>query len=69
MGKKDIISKRVLKYLAADIANLLLALDIDANSVELLETEQERIELRRADLVVRVRKRQTQQTFILHVEI
>lgn len=69
MGKKDIISKHVLKQLTAEIANLLLGLDIDADGIELLETEQQRVELRRADLVARVRQRQTQQPFILHVEI
>ena len=69
MGKKDIISKHVLKHLAADIANLLLHLDIDNDSVEILGTEQQRIELRHADLVVRVKQRKTQSPFILHVEI
>ena len=69
MAKKDIISKHVLKHLAADIANLLLKLNIEDDSVEFLETEQQRIELRRADLVVRVKQRDTQATFILHVEI
>ena len=69
MGKKDIISKHVLKHLAADIANLLLHLDIDNDSVELLSTEQQRIELRHADLVARVKQRSTQASFILHVEI
>ena len=69
MGKKDIISKHVLKHLAADIANILLHLDIDNDSVELLSTEQQRIELRHADLVARVKQRNTQESFILHVEI
>lgn len=69
MANKDIISKRALKHLAADIANLLLALDIEDDSVELLETEQQRIELRRADLVARVRRRHSEETFILHLEI
>ena len=69
MAKKDIISKHVLKRLAADIANILLHLDIDNDSVELLSTEQQRIELRHADLVARVKQRNTQKSFILHVEI
>lgn len=69
MAKKDIISKHVLKHLAADIANLLLGLDIEDDSVELLPTEKHRIELRHADLVVRVRQRDSQEHFILHVEI
>ena len=69
MGKKDIISKHVLKHLAADIANLLLHLDVEHDSVELLSTEQQRIELRHADLVARVKRHSTQASFILHVEI
>jgi predicted transposase YdaD len=69
MANKDIISKQVLKTLAADIANLLLALDIDQEQVELLETEQHRIELRRADLVCRVQKKDSKERFILHIEI
>ena len=43
MGNKDIISKSVLGHLAADIANLLLNLGVDASSVELLDTEQQRV--------------------------
>ena len=39
MGNKDIISKSVLGHLAANIANLLLNLGVDANSVELLDSE------------------------------
>ncbi len=39
MGNKDVISKSVLCHLTADIANLLLGLGVDANSVELLDTE------------------------------
>ena len=69
MGRKDIISKHVLKHLAADIANLLLSLNIEDDSVELLATEQHRIELRQADLVARVKQRDSDQSFILHVEI
>lgn len=69
MGNKDIVSKQVLSHLAADIANLLLHLDVDLHSVELLDTEHQRIELRRADLVARMRKRVTGEHFILHIEI
>jgi hypothetical protein len=69
MAEKDIVSKEVLQHLAADIANLLLALDIEQDSVELLQTEQQRVESRRADMVARMRKRQTGEKLILHVEI
>lgn len=69
MGSKDIISKSVLGHLAADIANLLLNLGVDANSVELLDTEQQRVEQRRADLVARMRSTADNEPFILHIEI
>ena len=69
MGTKDIISKNVLQHLAGDIANLLLNLDVDKDSVQLLETEQGRVELRRADMVARMRCNADGKHFILHVEI
>jgi predicted transposase YdaD len=69
MGNKDVISKSVLCHLTADIANLLLGLGVDANSVELLDTEQQRVEQRRADLVARMQRHADGQAFILHVEI
>lgn len=69
MAEKDIVSKDVLQFLAADIANILLHLDVDKNSVELLQTEQQRVESRRADMVARMRKRESGEHFILHVEI
>ncbi|WGZ96413.1 MAG: hypothetical protein QJT81_10785 [Candidatus Thiothrix putei] len=69
MGNKDIISKSVLGHLAADIANLLLNLNVDAQDVELLDTEQQRVEQRRADLVARMRSKADDTPFILHIEI
>ena len=69
LSTKDIASKALLKRMAADMANLLLGLDVDPNSVELLETEKERIEQRRADLVIKARPRQTDEPMILHIEI
>ncbi|MFZ1387697.1 MAG: hypothetical protein WBP46_14045 [Thiolinea sp.] len=69
MAEKDIVSKEVLQHLAADIANILLELDVEHDSVELLQTEQQRVESRRADMVARMRKRQTGEKLILHVEI
>ncbi|MBK8455144.1 MAG: hypothetical protein WAQ53_07140 [Thiofilum sp.] len=69
LSTKDIASKALLKRMAADMANLLLGLDVDPNSVELLETEKERIEQRRADLVIKARSRPTQEIMILHIEI
>jgi len=63
------ISKQVIRHLAVDLATYLLKLDIDADSLELLETERQRVEDRRADLVARVRPRDTPEAFILHIEI
>ena len=68
MAKKDIISKQSIKRIAVDIAIHLLKLDIVPNEVELLATEQERVEDRRADLVVKL-KLKNNQAFILHIEI
>jgi hypothetical protein len=68
MGKKDIISKQIIKRIAVDIAVYLLHLDINPHEVELLTTEHQRIEDRRADLVVKLKYR-SQESFILHVEI
>lgn len=59
----------MLQHLAADIANILLHLDVEHDSVELLQTEQQRIESRRADMVARMRRRANGEQFILHVEI
>lgn len=66
MGQKDIVSKGVLKRLLLDMAVYLFRLDlIDA---ELLATEEQRIEERRADLVAKVTPAQGE-PFILHLEI
>ena len=69
MQTKDITSKQLLKRMAADLANLLLKLDIDPDSVELLETQHQRVEERRADLVVRAQRRGETESGILHIEI
>jgi hypothetical protein len=68
MGEKDIISKEVIRHLAVDLATYLLQLDIDPDSLQLIETEQQRVEDRRADLVARVCERGGE-PFILHIEI
>lgn len=66
MGEKDIISKRIFKRILVDVATYLFELEL--TSAELLETEQQRIEDRRADLCARVVD-QNQDAFILHLEI
>lgn len=69
MTTKDIISKDLLKRLAYDLATYLFELDVTEDQIDLLDTQSQRIEERRADLVVRMRDRQTGKTFLLHIEI
>lgn len=66
MGKKDIISKEIFKRILVDIATYIFKLDLA--SVELIETEQQRIEDRRNDLTAKVVD-SSGQRFILHLEI
>lgn len=66
MGHKDIISKQVFKRILIDVATYVFALELD--KVELIETEQQRVEDRRADLTAKVKDKQGQR-FILHIEI
>jgi len=65
MGDKDIISKRLLKRLAVDMARILLGLDID--EADVVETQYQRVEDRRADLVVKARTGDNH--YLLHIEI
>jgi len=66
MTAKDIISRDTLKRLTTDLARHLLG--IDGEAVELLETQHQRVEDRRADLVARMRRADGEE-FLLHVEI
>lgn len=66
MAHKDIISKQIFKRIFVDVATYIFKLDFQ--QVELIETEQQRIEDRRADLVASVVDR-AGQTFIVHIEI
>jgi len=66
MGHKDIISKRILKNLVKDFATYLFGLSI--THVELVETENQRVEERRADLLAKVSS-PTGEKFLLHIEI
>lgn len=66
MGQKDIISKQIFKRILVDVATYIFKLQLD--TVELLETEQQRIEDRRADLLARVSDSDGK-AFILHIEI
>ena len=66
MVANDIISRDTLKRLTTDLARQLLGLDGEA--VELLETQHQRIEDRRADVVARMRA-DAGVEFLLHAEI
>lgn len=67
MGQKDIISKQLIQRIAVDLAVYLLNLKIDEADLELLATESQRVEDRRADLVAKIS--QPEDNFILHIEI
>ena len=66
MGKKDIISKRILKILVRDFANYLFRLPVV--EVTLLDTQTQRVEERRADLLAQVTLPDGE-SFLLHIEI
>jgi len=64
MPNKDIVSKHLLKRIAIDMAIYLFKLDV--SDAELLETEFQRVEDRRADLLLQVN---APQQFLLHIEV
>ena len=64
-NQKDIVSKDLLKRIAVDIARVLLNLRVDR--AEIIETEFQRIEDRRADLIAQMWGEEGE--FILHIEI
>ena len=65
MNEKDIVSKDILKRIAIDMARVLLHLKVDR--AEIVDTEYQRIEDRRADLVAWMSGEDGE--FILHTEI
>ncbi|MFK5948462.1 MAG: hypothetical protein QM500_06800, partial [Methylococcales bacterium] len=65
MAEKDIVSKHIIKRLIEDISKYLFELELD--SLEVLETQFQRVEERRADIVVRVSESSRQ--YLLHIEI
>jgi len=62
-----VISKKLIQRIAVDLAVYLLKLDIEFDELELLSSENMRVEERRADLVAKVT--QKNEIFILHIEI
>ena len=71
MAEKDIISKKLLKTLALDIAQLLLKLDV--TDAEVVDADYQKIESRQADLVAKMSGEKSangkEQEFIMHIEI
>ncbi len=65
MAGKDTVSKDLLKRIVVDLARYLFHVEIEA--LEVLDTEQQRVEDRRADLVVLARA--GDEEFLLHIEI
>ena len=68
MGDKDIVSKEIIGRLAAYLAIYLLELPIEPDFQEAMGTEHQRVEDRRADLVVKLREK-GEEPFLLHIEI
>ena len=66
MLTKDLVSKKLLKRLLVDFGNQLF--DLNIAEAELLNSEQARIEGKRADLVARVQDAEGAR-YVLHVEI
>jgi predicted transposase/invertase (TIGR01784 family) len=66
INQKDIISKQIFKRIFIDVATYIFKLQLA--EVELIETEQQRIEDRRADLVASVVDNNGN-AFIVHLEI
>lgn len=62
---KDIISKTIIKRLIENIAKYIF--DLDIQSMEILETQLQRVEERRADIVVKVSEKN--RVYLLHIEI
>lgn len=69
MTREDVIGKSLLKRLAYDMATYLLELQVKERDIELLDTQSQRVEARRADLVARMVEHNTGERFLLHIEI
>ena len=69
MGQKDIISKTLIEQLAACLVTQLLKLSVVPDTIEWLSPEYQRVEDRRADMVVRMQASATDKPCLLHLEI
>ena len=65
MGNKDIVSKHLLKRIVEELSHYLFHLDL--KNVEVLETQYQRVEERRADIVVKAE--QAGKELLVHIEV
>jgi len=65
MGNKDIVSRHLLKRVVKDLAHYLFHLDL--KNIEVLETQYQRVEDRRADLVVKAQE--AGRSLLVHIEV
>jgi hypothetical protein len=64
MNNKDLVSKHLLKRMTLGMAQVLLGLDII--ELDLIESEEQRVEERRADFVAKINR--GHEEYILHIE-
>ncbi|MEL6721613.1 MAG: hypothetical protein AAFP10_00070 [Pseudomonadota bacterium] len=67
--QKDIVTKSLIEELATCLVTRLLKIPVMPGSIEWLNTEQHRVEDRRADMVVRVQSGADAAPELLHLEI
>ncbi len=67
--QKDIVTKSLIEELAACLVTRLLKIPVVPASIEWLDTEQHRVEYRRADMVVRIQPCEDEEPCLLHLEI
>ncbi len=67
--QKDIVTKSLIEELAVCLVTHLLKIPVVPDSIEWLDTEQHRIEGRRADMVVRMQSDEQHAPVLLHLEI
>ncbi len=67
--QKDIVTKSLIEELAACLIVRLLKIPVVPDNIEWLNTEQHRVEDRRADMVVRIHSGEQNVPSLLHLEI
>lgn len=65
MGSKDIVSRHLLKRIVADLSHYLFHLEL--KNIEVLETQYQRVEERRADIVVKAHLEGKE--LLVHIEV